>query len=139
MPAMEYIGHFTRLAGDECRQLVREHCIGRVSWVSQQGLQVVPVTYAMRLDEVVFRVRPETIMGELAGPVSVCFEVDDVDESTATGWSVVIRGEARGSLRPEISDVTLPDPWSPGSHPLVVVVTPAAYSGRAVSAPTRGN
>ncbi len=135
---MNYDGHFTRLSSDECRQLVRARGVGRVGWNSSAGLQILPVTYRVSGDLIAFRTRPDTIMGEFAVPVEVTFEIDDIDEDTATGWSVQVRGRAVGYLDQAPADVALPEPWAPGDHPLVVVIEPTQYSGRAVSAMTSG-
>ena len=126
-------GHFTRLAGDECGHLLRGHSVGRVSWVSSRGLQVLPVSYVSSAGLIYFRSNPDTVMGELAGPVAVAFEVDDIDVSTATGWSVLVQGVARAH-DDSTSDLRIPDAWAPGERILTVVITPSACSGRAVSA-----
>jgi uncharacterized protein len=125
-------GHFTRLSGDECRHLVRGHSVGRVCWLSAAGLQVLPVTYAVAGERIFFRVDPESVMGELTGPVRVAFEVDDIDVPTATGWSVLVRGEA--TIAEADDGLRQPAPWAPGRRTLTVAITPLAYSGRAVSA-----
>jgi uncharacterized protein len=136
--AMDYDGHFTRLSGDECRQLLRARGVGRIGWVAVDGLQMLPVTYLMTGELIAFRTRPDTIMGELLEPTEVAFEIDDVDEDTATGWSVLVRGVARGYLDESPEGLVLPEPWAPGDHPLTVVIEPSGYSGRAVSATTAG-
>jgi hypothetical protein len=135
---MDYDGHFTRLSGDECRQLLRARGVGRVGWESGDGPQILPVTYSMTGELIAFRTRPDTIMGEFLEPIRVSFEIDDVDEDTATGWSVLVRGTARGYLGELPDGVKLPQPWAPGDHPLTVVIEPSDYSGRAVSATTSG-
>lgn len=135
---MDYDGHFTSLSGDECRQLLRARGVGRVGWQSAQGPQILPVTYTVTGELIAFRTRPNSIMGEFLERVEVSFEIDDVDEETATGWSVLVRGYAKGYLAEAPEGVVLPMPWAPGDHPLTVVITPVSYSGRAVSATTAG-
>ena len=124
-------GHFTRLSGDECRHLVRGHSVGRVCWLSAEGLQVLPVTYGAVGERIFFRVNPDSVLGELSGPIRVAFEVDDIDVPTATGWSVLVRGQAAATTA---EADRLPEPWAPGRRTLTVVITPVTYSGRAVSA-----
>lgn len=136
---MNYDGHFTRLSSDECRQLVRARSVGRIGWNSRDGLQILPVTYRVTGELIAFRTRPDSIMGEFGAPVEVSFEIDDIDEDTATGWSVQVRGRAIGYPDGPPPGVELPDPWAPGQHPLVVIIEPAEYSGRAVSATTSGD
>jgi len=126
-------GHFTRLSGDECGHLLRGNSVGRVSWSSSRGLQVLPVSYVSSAGLIYFRTNPDSVMGELAGPVAVAFQVDDIDVTTATGWSVLVQGVARTHEEPT-GDLRIPDAWAPGERALTVVITPSACTGRAVSA-----
>lgn len=126
-------GHFTRLSGDECGHLLRGHSVGRVSWVSSRGLQVLPVSYVSSGGMIYFRTNPDSVMGELAGPIAVAFEVDDIDVTTATGWSVLVQGEARDHDESS-SDLRIPDAWAPGERTLTVVISVSTCTGRAVSA-----
>lgn len=130
---MDTAGRFTRSPGEECRLLLRGHSIGRVGWVSATGLQVLPVTYVSDDDRIYFRTDPGSVLGELAGPVQVAFEVDDIDVATATGWSVLVTGEAV-AYDGDPDAIRLPEPWAPGNRSLVVVITASDYSYRAVSA-----
>lgn len=125
-------GHFTRLEGDECRQLLRGQKVGRVAWRSSLGLQVLPVTYGMLGEAIVLRTSPDSILAELADGAEACFYIDDLDAETLTGWSVLVQGTAgrHQGDEPEF----FADPWAPGERPLTVTITPATYSGRAVSA-----
>lgn len=133
MRGMDYQGHLTSLAEDECRQLLAEHCVGRVCWLDAGQLQLLPVTYSMQGDQIMFTANPASVLGHLDRPTPVCFEVDDVDESTASGWNVVVRGTALGSVQALPADVRLPRAWAPGAHEFAVVITASEYSGRAVS------
>lgn len=116
---------------------MRSHSVGRVAWVSPAGLQVLPVTYSCNDDLICFRVDPASVMGELAHPVAVAFEVDDIDVATATGWSVLVHGTA--SAHDGSTELHLPAPWAPGNRSLIVVITPSTYSCRAVSAAVERN
>lgn len=131
---MDYDGHFTRISGDECRQLVRARTVGRVAWVGSDGVQILPVSYTVTDDRIAFRTSPDSVMSVFLDPMDVVFEVDDVEEDTATGWSVVVRGRATGYLHGGPEGIELPRPWAPGENRLIVVIEPSAYTGRAVSA-----
>ncbi len=133
MREMDYQGHLTSLAEDECRQLLAEHCVGRVCWLDGDQLHVLPVTYALDGELIIFTTKPGGALARLGSPTSVCFEVDDVDEATTSGWSVVVRGIADGSADGLPSGVRLPRAWVPGTHEFAVTITPTEYSGRAVS------
>ncbi len=130
-------GHFTRLSGDECSHLVRGHSVGRVCWVSANGLQVLPVSYVSVDGRIYIRTNPQSVMGDLTGPIEVAFEVDDIDVTTATGWSVLVQGVAQAYAGPA-DDLRL-EPWAPGDRTLTVAITPSACSGRAVSAAHKGS
>ena len=59
------------------------------------------------------------------------FQVDELDDETDAGWSVLIRGRATyvdcGDL-PEVAD--RPPPWHEGVQSLHVRITPRVISGR---------
>lgn len=116
---------------EECRQLLGERQIARVSWTSANGLVILPVNYVVVDGVILLRVSSESLLSELALGRDVAVEVEDVDEVTANGWSVLVQGRsARHDGDPNI----LPQPWAPGSRDLLVSVTPLALSGRSVSA-----
>ena len=131
---MDYDGHFTRLSGDECRRLVRARSVGRVAWMSAAGVQVLPVSYTVTADRIAFATSPDSVMADFLEPVEVAFEIDDVEEETASGWSVLVRGRARGYLDDVPGDIEPPRPWLPGQRRLTVVIEPGSHTGRAVSA-----
>ncbi|HSN44523.1 MAG TPA: pyridoxamine 5'-phosphate oxidase family protein, partial [Propionibacteriaceae bacterium] len=113
-------GHFLTIDPDECRRLLADANVGRVCWLSSAGLQVLPVNYGVAEGAVVFRVAPASILAELVRPVDVVFEVDDLDGTTATGWSVLVRGSTvqfTGDV-----DAVVPHPWAPGDRSLGVAI-----------------
>lgn len=127
---MEATGHNTPLSPDECRQLLRGHGIGRVSWATSGGIQVLPVSYAFVDDRIVFRTAVGSLLSGLVQPQQVGFEIDDLDPATQTGWSVLVRGV---SGQGDGYGATLTEPWAPGQRPVVIAITPSAYSGRAIA------
>lgn len=115
---------------DECRRLLAEAVVGRVSWVSPtRGIQVLPVNYELDGDRVLFRVSSRSVLAELAAPTEVAFEVDDLDADTATGWSVLGQG------RSAAFDGGTPDtsPWAPGDRETAIAIDLRTVSGRSVS------
>jgi hypothetical protein len=57
--------------------------------------------------------------------------VDEFDDYTQSGWSVVLRGVASYVADDELArDQRRPFPWADGVRPLVVRVTPVSVSGR---------
>lgn len=125
-------GYFVTIEPDECRRLLGEALVGRVSWESSRsGQLVLPVNFALVDDQVVFTVAKESVLSELSTPTAVAFEVDDLDNSTATGWSVLVQGTT-GLYDGDADLRSLP--WAPGVRDVTIAITPTAMSGRAVSA-----
>jgi len=128
---MDAKGHNTPLSQEECRQLLRGHSLGRVSWAAADGVQVLPVSYVVAEDQIVFRTAAGSLLSQLVEPHEVGFEIDDLDPATQTGWSVLVHGRSGAG---EQRDGRLAEPWAPGERAVVVAITPTAYSGRAIAA-----
>ena len=92
------------------------------------------MSYTVTGERIAFATSPDSVMRAFLEPIDVSFEVDDVEEATATGWSVVVRGRASGHLDAAPDGIEQPRAWVPGDHRLTVVIEPASYTGRAVSA-----
>ncbi|WP_051208530.1 pyridoxamine 5'-phosphate oxidase family protein [Propionicicella superfundia] len=131
MSSVEDEGTFERLDPAECEHLVRGVSVGRVAWLSRRGLQVLPVRYTVADGKIYFRTSSESILAELTTLSEVAVQIDDIDTDTASGWSVLVQGEARVSSTPP---GMFPEPWAPGPRNVVVEIIPRSYSGRAVSA-----
>ena len=128
---MDEKGHDISLSPAECQEILGTHTVGRLGWAAAAGPAIQPVAYGVRDDQILFRTAPTTLLSSLAEGTQVCFQIDDLDESTLTGWSVLVRGTSRrfdGS-----ADVELPTPWAPGDRHLVIVIEPHEDTGRAVS------
>lgn len=127
-------GHFLAVEPEECRRLLLDAAIGRVSWLASAGLVTLPVTYGVHADgRLGFHAAAGGLLGELAaGPVEVTFEVDDIDNETLTGWSVLVRGVASAWEGEWPEDLCRA--WAPGHRGLTLQIIPHAYSGRSVSA-----
>lgn len=128
---MTPVGHVLPIATDDCALLLGERVVGRVAWASSGGIVVLPVNYVYADGRILIRVAEGSLPAELAEAGEVAFEVDDIDEETGTGWSVLVRGHAR---RHAGAADTLPRPWAPGERTLLLEIEPTALSGRSVSA-----
>lgn len=123
-------GHFLTIPSDECRRLLADARVGRMSWVSSQGLQVLPVNYGLAEGAIVFRAAAGSILAELTQPTDVAFQVDDLDDTTATGWSVLVRGTTVQFTGDVTSVVT--HSWAPGERTIGIAVIPSSFTGRSV-------
>lgn len=96
---------------DECQALLRSQRIGRVCLMTPQGVEVVPVNYAVHEGAVVVRTAPDSLLSRFADGTQIAFEVDVVDEQRWSGWSVVARGDG------EVHDVDPAEDRPPGTRP----------------------
>ncbi len=62
----------------------------------------------------------------------MAFEVDEFDDYTQSGWSVLVRGVASFVAADELArdEGLRPFPWADGVRTLIVRITPVSVSGR---------
>jgi len=78
----------------DCLALLACRALGRVG-VSIGALPaILPVTYRLSGDAVVLRTTPGSRFDAALRNAVVAFEVDDLDEASGTGWSVLVTGLA---------------------------------------------
>ena len=127
---------FSRLSSGACRERLESGTIGRVGWTSRKGPQILPVTYLVHDDQVVFRTDAHGPLATLQGGEPVVFEIDEFDPTTRCGWSVVVRGRAYSTQRSERASRLWreadPVPWAGGTRPLFITLTMDELSGRSV-------
>jgi uncharacterized protein len=129
---------FSAISPVRCTELLSSQSIGRVAWQSKNGLQILPVTYAYYDGTIVFRTSPNSVLSDLSNMSEVVFEVDEIDQQSHRGWSVVARGQAQAVVEPREVSRLLTDagvvPWAPGNRNLLIQITPLKVTGRTVSA-----
>ena len=126
-------GDLQRLNREECVDLLASRSFGRFAYVeSIRALDVVPVNYVCRPDgSIVFRSGPGPKLSAADRRDVVAFQVDDIDEDTHTGWSVLVVGRARRLTHGEVDGLNdLPQPWANGPRYQFVLVQPARIEGR---------
>jgi nitroimidazol reductase NimA-like FMN-containing flavoprotein (pyridoxamine 5'-phosphate oxidase superfamily) len=126
---------------DDCLRLLAEHQFGtgRVGLVDGTHPAILPVTYALHGEHVVFRTAAGSKLEAALSGASVAFEIDHSDELTHRGWSVLVKGWAEvitSSL--ELARLqTIPlRPWADGARPAWVQIRPEVVTGRRVNAPS---
>ena len=84
------------LTTDELLQLLSTASVGRIA-VTRDALPVIlPVNYVVDGMSLVIRTTDGAILrAAQAGGAVVAFEVDNLDERTMTGWSVLVTGTLR--------------------------------------------
>jgi uncharacterized protein len=132
------------LSGDECFALLGQEVVGRLAFVDGDGPGAVPVNYGLAGRQIVFRVEPESHLRAVLEP-RVAFEVDHLEPSTGSGWSVLVRGAGREVPIDDVPDLLrqmhghIPGPWAEGVHNVWVCITPTLVTGRRLTAPYVGD
>jgi len=122
-------GQLADLSPDECWELITTTPVGRIAWTASNGPVVVPVNFAVNGRSIKVRTTAYSSMVQDADGERVAFEVDHIDETTRTGWSVLVRGRAEVRYG-EPDDGTVPEPWPRGPRPATVVVDADEITGR---------
>jgi hypothetical protein len=81
---------------------------------------------------------PEGFSDELVRPTEVAMEIDELDQNTRRGWSVVVQGRAQGVAEPDqlvrLWTVGGVVPWAAGVRNVFIQITPHKVTGRVVAA-----
>lgn len=123
----------------ECLNLLESKPIGRLGFVEQGQVTILPVRYMMDDGHVVFRSAVGAKLDAAVRWQSVAFEVDDWDQRDRTGWSVLVHGIANEVLNPErlaALGARGLDQWVSGRQPMVwIEVRPMEITGRRIPPP----
>lgn len=127
---------FSDLTRQECTDLLAGHHFGRIAVHDGTGLAIFPVNYTWSDGHVAIRTGPDRKIN-LVAQSQVAFEIDEVDETTRTGWSVLVTGvgyEVTDSID-DASQVmrSVPvDTWAPGGNERWLRVEPRSITGRRI-------
>jgi nitroimidazol reductase NimA-like FMN-containing flavoprotein (pyridoxamine 5'-phosphate oxidase superfamily) len=117
---------------EECVELLGQGSVGRVAVIWDDEPQIAPVNYRWDGSGVVFRTDPGVTLRAVRDR-AVAFEIDTIETSSHTGWSVVVRG--RGSETdppgPQAEDSVVP--WAPGTRHHWVRIDAETISGRRIT------
>ncbi len=125
------------LGPDHCELLLRSERFGRVSMLTPHGVDVVPVNYVVQDRAIVIRTSSGSVLARYGHGNHLVFEVDAVDATRWSGWSVIARGPG------EVRDVDLtvlppaglrPKPWADGDRGTEVRLAWRQLSGRSLGA-----
>jgi nitroimidazol reductase NimA-like FMN-containing flavoprotein (pyridoxamine 5'-phosphate oxidase superfamily) len=119
---------------DVCLQLLATVPVGRISFLADGEIVVLPVNYVIDGQDPVFRTAYGSKLSAAEGQELVAFEIDSYDEKTQSGWSVLVNGRAhavyeeaeiqrlsRFGLRPWVTVV---------DRPFWIRIRPTSISGR---------
>jgi nitroimidazol reductase NimA-like FMN-containing flavoprotein (pyridoxamine 5'-phosphate oxidase superfamily) len=125
----------------ECMRLVSTAAVGRLAFVGQYDLTVLPVNFTVADGAILFRTTQDGLTdadlstGITGADYKVAFEVDHLEEATHEGWSVLIQGPAHrldadaGQAAARTAGV---QPWAGGEKSQFVRITPVRVTGRRI-------
>jgi nitroimidazol reductase NimA-like FMN-containing flavoprotein (pyridoxamine 5'-phosphate oxidase superfamily) len=124
------------LTPEECHQLLADHHLGRLAVVVGGQPIIFPVNYVFDGERVVFRT-DEGLKLRHAPLRRVAFEIDGFDETTGTGWSVLVQGSTYEITRAidQYSEALrrLPvTPFAPGDKAHWIEIVPIEITGRRI-------
>lgn len=129
------------LAPEECMRLLGTQSVGRLAVIAGGYPRVLPINFALDQGTVVFRTGPGTKL-DAAQHRNVAFEVDQVDDSNRSGWSVLLTGMAEIISDEQEADVLARaqsldiQPYESGLKPTWVRIIPSSVTGRRVGPET---
>jgi uncharacterized protein len=128
--------YLRELSEAECFELLWVATVGRVGFVSNAGLQIIPVNYRLGADHRIFaKVAPGGALAQLAELDSrVAFEVDYHADDFRIAWSVLMQGTISlldAEAKRAYADLRMPPvPWPGQFSSLPVQFMPMTVSGR---------
>ncbi len=119
---------------DVCLKLLAAVPVGRVSFLADGEIMVLPVNHVVDGQDPVFRTARGSKLSAAAGQDVVAFEADGYDERTKSGWSVLVNGRAHAvydeAETQRLSRLGL-HPWVTAvDRPFWIRIRPASVSGR---------
>lgn len=124
------------LSHTECMQLLTHAQVGRVVFTVAALPAVVPVTFAVLDDAVVMCTGADTRLAAAADGGVLAFEIDELDPTSRTAWSVVVTGVAELVTDPVSRSRIhgMMAPWAPGHFDVFIRVPLTVVSGRRIVA-----
>jgi nitroimidazol reductase NimA-like FMN-containing flavoprotein (pyridoxamine 5'-phosphate oxidase superfamily) len=128
----------------ECLRLISPGGVGRVAFVGQYDLTVLPVNYRVVDGAILFRTAQDGLAGQDLrtgiehAEYRVAFEIDDLHEAAREGWSVLIQGPAHhvdSGAEQEAALAAGVRPWAGGEKNHFVRITPVRITGRRIRQP----
>lgn len=115
----------------ECMELIQSQPVGRLAFAGPSGIVVLPVNFAVRDGQVVLSTSPFGVIAREARG-DVAFEVDEIDPTARSGWSVLLQGRLDHDLADSLGHETsvASEPWAGGIRNLRLTIEPRSVSGR---------
>lgn len=126
------------LPPDECLRLLASVPVGRVGFVADGEVVVLPVNHVVDGQDVIFRTAHGSKLSAAEGQNRAAFEADHYNEQTQAWWSVLVNGRAEVvNAAADIERLSLSlsrlgvYPWVTAvRHPFWIRIRPTSVSGR---------
>lgn len=122
-------GHLQDMDHAECLALLSSQRVGRIAFADDSGPDLLPVNYLMDGETVLIATTGYGAIARAATRARVAFEVDQIDDYTQSGWSIVIRGWAHRQSPFELPH-DRPEPWAEGSRTYFLRIDADSMTGR---------
>jgi nitroimidazol reductase NimA-like FMN-containing flavoprotein (pyridoxamine 5'-phosphate oxidase superfamily) len=135
------ITQLVTLSQAEAVALLDTQQVGRLVYTRRALPAVTPVNYALRDHAIWVWTASASSMAQAVRGAVVAFEVDRLDESTRSGWSVTVLGVAELVTEHGEIDRALangPEPWVPGRKEHLIRIPLEVVTGRRVCPPRVG-
>jgi nitroimidazol reductase NimA-like FMN-containing flavoprotein (pyridoxamine 5'-phosphate oxidase superfamily) len=121
---------------EECERLLEARSIGRIALLAAGEPLILPVVFQYVHGAVVFRTAPGEKLDAVWQNAPAAFEIDDWDQPTRTGWSVLVRGRTEAvhdeTQIAELESLGL-EKWVPSPQPTTWVrINPIEITGRRI-------
>lgn len=114
-----------------CWDLLASRRVGRYVFMARRGTpDVAVVNHVVDGRTVLVRSGPGPKLQAAERGDLVALEVDELDEESRTGWSVVLVGRAERVTAYDAVHLAVPEPWAAGPRSSVVRITPVRITGR---------
>lgn len=119
---------------DECIRRLASVPVGRIGFFADGEMTVLPVNHVVDGQDPVFLTARGSKLSAAGGQNLVAFEVDEYDEQSRSGWSVLVTGRADVVYRDEeiehLNRLGL-HPWmSAVQQPFWIRIRPTSVTGR---------
>lgn len=129
---------FETLSTATCWRHAETAVVGRIGFVADGVVQILPVNFMVQSGSVYFRTTAYGAVARHVDGQAVSFEVDEIDREHQGGWSVLVTGHARrvddSETLAALWTPTRPHPWAEGVRTLWIEIDVQSISGRLVKA-----
>lgn len=122
------------LSEQRCYELLTATTVGRVGFVREGVVEIIPMNYAVSGHELILRTGSDGALRTLADAgTTVSFEVDYYDSLARTAWSVLMSGPLRRATPEDAATLAARvSPWPGETRDLPLRFRITRMTGRAV-------